>query len=337
MDPTIRDYEIEELQKLAQNIRTAQLEQKLSDSALCRKFTGLGSTKTYQRIREGKDLEELDLEKWLLNYRAVWALIEGGVADEEPCEEYYEDLTPVLKLKKAINGAMKASGNDRLVIMEADTGSGKSTSRKLIEKTYGGRVVIIEACVAWNDSPAALLAEILQTFGLKHPPQMTMKRLEQVLAALNSTRTCLIIEEAHHFGPKCLNMLKTLINKTPGEFVLLTLRTLWKRLEREAYEEARQLTGNRLFERIKLDALHAGDVKKMLDRRCKLAHEDLPSATRMVTDHAQGKGNLAFVRDVCRRAVEIANGDPVTLEIVNSAIAQEEQADERTRAFQPVR
>ena len=319
----IRNHELSELQILAGNIRESQLSQKLNDSAICRKFTGLGSTKTYQRIREGKDLEELDLEKWLLNYRAVWALIEGGVADEEPHEEYYEDLTPVLRLKRAINGAMKASGNDRLVIMEADTGSGKTTSRKLVEKKYGQRVVFIEASVAWNDSPSAFLAEILRTFGLKHPPQLTMKRLEQVLAALNASRTCLIIEEAHHFGPRCLNLLKSLINQTPGEFVLLTLRTLWKRLEREAYEEARQLTGNRLFERIKIEALHPGDVKKMLERRCNMDAADLGQASRMVTERAQGKGNLAFVRDVCRRATEIADGAPVSLETINSAITQE--------------
>ena len=322
-DKIIRDHEIGELFSLAEKIRESQLEQKLTDSAICRKFTGLGSTKTYQRIRERKNLDELDLESWLLNYRAVWALIEGGTAEEEPHEEFYEDLTPVLKLKRAINGAMKASGNDRLVIMEADTGSGKSTSRKLVERKYGQRVVFIEACVAWNDSPAAFLAEILRTFGQKHPPMITMKRLEIVLAVLNSTRTCLIIEEAHHFGPRCLNMLKSLINQTPGEFVLLTLRTLWKRLEREAYEEARQLTGNRLYERIKIESLHPGDVKKMLERRCNVAAEDLANASRMVTERAQGKGNLAFVRDVCRRANELADGEPVTLDVVNSAITQE--------------
>lgn len=322
-DELIKDYELGELHKLAENIREAQLDQKLSDSELCRKFTGLGSTKTYQRIRERKNLDELDLEKWLLSYRAVWALFEGGVSEENPGEEYYEDLTPVLRLKRAINGAMKATGNDRLVIMEADTGSGKSTSRKLVEKKYGQRVVFVEACVAWNDSPAAFLAEILRTFGQRHPPMLTMKRLEIVLAILCSTRTCLIIEEAHHFGPKCLNMLKTLINQTPGEFVLLTLRTLWKRLEREAYEEARQLTGNRLFERIKIESLHPGDVKKMLERRCKVAPEDLTGASRMVTERAQGKGNLAFVRDVCRRASELADGEPVTLDVINSAINQE--------------
>ena len=82
---SLTTVEADELVALAQKIRAWQEVRKLSDNELLRRLPGLGSTKTFGRILKN-DLEELDLERWLSEYRAVWALIEsltGRDRDEE--------------------------------------------------------------------------------------------------------------------------------------------------------------------------------------------------------------------------------------------------------------
>ena len=44
-----------------------------------------------------------------------------------------------------------------------------------------------------------------------------------------------MIDEAHHLGPHCLNTVKTLVNTTPGEFILVAIPTLWNKLQAHAY------------------------------------------------------------------------------------------------------
>ena len=123
------------------------------------------------------------------------------------------------------------------------------------------------------------------------------------VAKLRARRVALAIDEAHHLGANCLNTCKTLINETarstnPCEVILLALPTLWRRLERAAYEEVRQLLGNRLAERIKLGQLREGDVRKLLSRRAKI---DDPRAAQAILKEAQARGNLSFVAAVCER------------------------------------
>ena len=100
----------------------------------------------------------------------------------------------------------------------------------------------------------------------------------------------------------------------------MALPTLWRRLERAAYEEVRQLLGNRLSERIKLGELREADVRKILIRRLKI--DDAKCAAALLKE-ARTRGNLGFVRAVCRR-LEIMDLDGVpTLEAVLQAISVE--------------
>jgi hypothetical protein len=67
-------------------------------------------------------------------------------------------------------------------------------------------------------------------------------------------------------GPRSLNMVKTIINRTPGEVIMIGLPVLLKRLEMAAYQEARQLTLNRLCERITLSSADKDDTAILLER-----------------------------------------------------------------------
>ena len=320
----INSHDAKELVSLARKIQQYQEEKKLNDSALLRKFPGLGSTKTFNRI-VNNELAELDLERQLANYRSVWALIESLGDEETRNEELYDDLSPVRHLQRAFLETMRSTGNNRLVVMEGDTGTGKSSARRLLIEKYGQRLLWIEATSVWKDNSSALLSTVLHALGVKDIPLNSTDRLARLIARLTESRICLIIDEGHHLGLNCLNTLKTLINQTPGEFMLLVMPTLWKRLERDAYEEVRQLVGNRLAERIKLDGLRETDVAKFINRRVdRVDPATLKQAIRMILDRASRYGNMAFVRDVCERVAEQCEGTTgPTLNIWSSAIAAE--------------
>jgi hypothetical protein len=306
MAPTLLlNKEAEELQQLATQIRDYQEAEGLKDSEILRRYHGLGSDKTYRRIRAG-DLDELDIERQLANYRAVWQLIEataGRLTGE--ADEIYDDLSPAMSLRRVFLEVISENGNARLVLLEGDTGTGKSKALDGLLKKYGQRILPIEASEAWGDSPMAFLGEVLSALGQKHLPTTTMGRLNLLIPLISRGRICLAIDEAHHMGPACLNTLKTLINRTPGEFLLLAMPTLWRRTERGAWEEVRQLTGNRLAERIKLGELRNVDIKKLLTRRCDFTD---PRFVKALAEKAPLYGNLAFVRDVATRIAKAVTG-----------------------------
>lgn len=311
-----------ELRDLGQKIRTWQTARELSDTAMVKRFGGLGSTKTYTRVFHG-DLTELDLDRQLANYRAVWALLESVEGDEERSEPLYDDLSPVVQLKRGVFDVFRQTGNQRFLLMEGDTGLGKSKARHLLIEKYGQRLLWVEATEVWNDSPGAFLAAVLSALGVRELPQMAVERFNRVIARLNETRVCLIVDELHHAGPRILNTIKTILNQSPGEVVGLAMPTLWRRIEREAYEEVRQLTGNRLAERIKL-SLRESDVAKIITRRVPGASDTAKEATRLLMDRAPRYGNLAFVSAVCGRVAELAEGTSgPDLEAWGTAISQE--------------
>lgn len=313
-----------ELRELALEVSEYQQIKKLSDSALLKKFTGLGSTKTYKRIL-ANDLSELSLETQLNNYRSVVALIESLGDDDAEEEDIYDDLWPAVELKRVFFDTSRANGNARVIFLLGPTASGKTSARRVLIERYGQRLLSIEATVVWNDSPMAMLGAILKASGEKNIPVSAVDRLDKAEEILSRSRVALVIEEAHHLGPRCLNLVKTLVNKTPGEFVLLAIDTLWRKLEGHAYEECRQLTGNRLAERILIGGdVRDGDAQKLLERRLTWADPaDIKRAVRHVVDKAQSRGRLAFVRDVCKTAAAKAGSDPLTFELFVNAVAEE--------------
>lgn len=297
-----------ELVSLGQKIRDWQEAKKHSTNAMIKKFPDLGSDKTYRRICDD-ELEELDLEKQLERYRAVWALIEALETGTETSEELYEDLTPIAHLRRAFVETMRETSAARAIFMLIPSGGGKTQSCKVLAQKYGQRILMIEANELWNDNPSAMLRDMLLGWGVTEMPPVPVDRFGKVLERLNRSRTCLIIDEAHHMGPRCLNTVKTIINQSPGEVIMPALDTLWNRLERAAYEEVKQLTGNRLADVIRLGSISESDVAKLVTRRVKVMAEPanaglLKQVVKLLTERAANKGNFRFVQKVSKRVLE---------------------------------
>jgi DNA transposition AAA+ family ATPase len=310
-----------ELQALAQRAAEYQARRALSDAEMCRKFQDLGHTKTYKNMQAGQ-FEGYDVERQLANYRAAVAVLEAMDTAAEEREPLYDDLTAPLNLRRALLETFRETGNARVLVVQGDSGLGKSRAVEVMRERYGSRLLVVEVAAAWEDSVMALLGAILAQFGVEAPPAGRSERLAEVVRRLSppNARRALVLDEAHHLGPRTLNTVKTLVNLTPGEFVLLALPSLWRRLELAAYEEARQLTTNRLAERIKL-SLALADVRRMLARRAPGLNGTAEAAAKMLAAKAQHNGNLAFVRDVCRR---LAGCEAPGLDDVAAAIAAEE-------------
>lgn len=314
-----------ELVELARGIRHWQEAKGFTTSKMLRRFPTLGSDRTYGRLVAG-DVDEMDVEKQLVNYRSAWALIEAVGEDASTSEDFYEDLSPVVQLRRAMMETFTETGLCRFILVQGDTGSGKTSAARCLIQRYGSRLLFMELSNYVADSPYNFLVLVLSSLGIKSPPADAMGCFAKAVHELNTTRRCLIIDELHHAGPKILNSIKTLINQTPGEFVGLTMPTLWNRLEKAAYEECRQLTGNRLAERIQLDQINRADMTKFVTRRLPGLNGCTAQAIALLEQSARGLGNLAFVRDVCRRAREQYDGAKITIEDFAGVVAAEQKS-----------
>ena len=271
----------------------------MSRAQLVRNFSDLGSEKSFRDIAAG-NLDGYNAENQLTKYRAVYATMEE-LANQGGEERIYDDLGTVVKLRRAFLGVVKATGTNRVLIVQGESGVGKTTAVGLLRGKYGtGRISYVEASDVWADSPNAFLGAILRALGVTELPAGRVSRLEHVQSRLSISRRCLVIDEAHHLGPHCLNTVKTLVNTTPGEFILVAIPTLWNKLQAHAYQEAKQIATNRLSERVKL-TLDEADIRTYLSKRFENASQaDLKVAAKIIRPNALLAGNYAFVRDVAR-------------------------------------
>lgn len=282
----------------------------------CRDYPGLGSERTFRDFRNGKT-EGYDVEAQLASYRAVQAVIDELSGTSGAREQAYEDLGPVVALRRAFTQVVQSAGTNRVVVIQGESGVGKTTAIRILAGRYGAaRILPVEASDVWGDRPSALLGEILRALGRTEIPPSRVERLDEVRRALCLSRRCLVIDEAHHLGPHCLNTVKTLVNTTPGEFILVAIPSLWAKLQKSAYQEARQLTTNRLSERVKLQLADADIARYLSKFWAEEPQGNLRQAARLIRAQAQMSGNMAFVRDVVR---ELAD-NPLTPENVAKSV-----------------
>ena len=302
-------------------IRKWQLDRKLSDEEMLKQFAGLGSVAVYRDIIAGR-FDDLDTDHWSEEYAAVIFVMDALADAEEDNNPLYDDLSTVMSLRRAVARVLREKGNNRCVMVQGPTGSGKSKAALLLKAKYGARIVLCEANELWKGNITNMLADILRAMGTENPPTGANAKLLLIIERLNAGRRCLIIDEAHHLSVGCINLIKTLINRTPGEIVLLAMGKLWSDIEKAAYQEARQLTQNRLSERIRFDGVRQGDAEILLQRRLDLDVETARKAAAHLLQHTAAAGNLGFVHLVCRKARELAGKSPVTFEIVQNAASR---------------
>jgi hypothetical protein len=293
---------------VAKQIREWQDAQKPrpSDEGMIRQFPGLGSSKTYKALREG-NTAGLILENHLPKYRGVWASIET-LAAKSAAEEIYEDLDPAMAVAYAVTRLIPNLGKERLVLIEGPTGAGKTESLRLIARKYHGSIAEIEAHEGWNTLTCAL-GDILRGLGCKKNEVPITKAgcIDKIIEMLTERRGILAIDEGHHMTAQCLNVIKTIINRTNAVVIIAAIGTLWTKLTARNWEEARQLIHNRLLERVILRAPSTDDAETFLTRRCTIAGA-VRSAAGKVAQMAEHNGRYAFLRRVSERVNSMGEG-----------------------------
>lgn len=132
---------------------------------------------------------------------------------------------------------------NRLVVFLAPTGGGKTHGvARAIAETYPRRSVLVTGNETWRNNYFAAAADIAGAAGVKRENLSGAAQAQQALIdKLNVERPVVVIDEANHFGPRTLNLLKTILNKTTCVVVVLAIPALWALITRENAEEAAQL------------------------------------------------------------------------------------------------
>jgi len=129
----------EALLDVGEKIRHWQLEQipRLSDAQILARYLELGSTRTYKRIHTGEGIEGLDADDWLAKYQSAWNKIQTETL-VRTAEPVYDDLTPTVAIRAAVSRLMRETGQQRLVVVQGDTGAGKTVGLRAVAAIYGG-------------------------------------------------------------------------------------------------------------------------------------------------------------------------------------------------------
>lgn len=302
------------LHSLGELIRTWQLNQtpKLSDQALVNRFPQLGHTRTFKRIHTGTDIESLNADDWLPKYQAVWERIEGDEL-ELSTEPIYDDLEPAVLVRGAWVRAMSQNGLQRLILVEGDTGAGKSSALSALKGRIGNSAYLLESHEGWSRLRTALecLASALSirpTDGDKRP-QSSGDWLELLIERMNKRgKRVVLIDECHHWGGEMLNALKTLINRTNWVFIIAGMRTLIEKLTAAKSQEAKQLLLNRMLEKIQLSGPTAADARRFLTRRAQIDPATGDAILARLAKTAMSYGGFAFLRRVANRLARLPEG-----------------------------
>lgn len=328
--PLLTPNAADQLRTVAKNIETYRTDLGLSKAALLRQYPELGSDKTNGKITEG-NFDQLDVERWLEQYGHVWAQIQN---EDQTGDELIESLAAPVELCRSYLETRNERGNGRFILMLGDSGVGKTSAVQVMKsKPYGGLIHDLEATDVWKDkqgrgTAVPLLQAIGERIGLKDMPANKSRLLGVIVAKLKERRICLVIEEVHHLCPQGVNTLKTLINLTPVIIIATGLPVLWDKLagSRAAWAECKQLTGNRLAERIEL-RLSKEDVAAFILRRLTsgIATEDfLNRAVPLLIQDAVSRGNMKFVSKAVQAFQRQVNrGEDATLDTFKNAIALE--------------
>jgi len=299
---------METLRTLCVRIDAWQQARGFSDSALFRTISGLND-KTHNKIRRG---ESVVPENHLLKYEAAWR--ECAAFDRRAeAELILMDLPPTAAVLGAIESVKLNSGIDRMVLVEAESGGGKTTALTAALSHFADSH-LINAHEGWEASPTAAVGDLIRGCGIPlpeggHMPGGFAARVDLLITGLQKRPRVILTDEGQHTAA-VLNVYKHILNKTGCWVVLATMSSLWKKVQTNRWPEVKQLLHNRLHLRVPLAVPTADSVQQLLSSRLDLSAYTSPNADtkrwidtfKSVATTARGNGLFAFCRKVANAA-----------------------------------
>lgn len=232
-------------------------------------------------------------------------------------------LTHITSARDALNMAF-AEDRNRIVIVLADTGGGKTMIAKSIIRDFSTRACHIEATESWRKSYLAGIQGISRGIGIDEPSKNTRQAEFELLDHLSRHPRIIVIDEGNYFGAACLNLVKAIVNQTKSIVVILSMPVLWKFITRTSQQEARQLR-NRAAAILEFTAVKRADVQVVLSETIPAWHTLNGTAPKAVAAVAEAANNFGLWNTVFSIAdfinQESGSGGPLTLDIVQAAVA----------------
>lgn len=229
-------------------------------------------------------------------------------------------LSYVTEARDALNMAF-AEERNRIVIVLADTGGGKTTIAKSIERDFSSRTAMVEATETWRNSYLAGIQDISRSCGIPEPKNNTRVAQDELITELKKNPRIIIIDEGNYFGAACLNLVKTIVNQTPSIVVILAMPKLWKTITFARNEEARQLR-NRAAAILEFNKVKLADVRlamKAAVPNWASLNGSSEAAAKTITEAANAFGLWNTVFSVADFIVQEAGDGSLTLDIVQKA------------------
>lgn len=297
----------EELFELAARVEAWRVGRGLSSAQLYRTIGGLND-KTHKKLL-AKDLTELRAENHVAKYRAALAEIEMFDRRQE-AEETLPDLPPTESVLLALRTLKLNRGNDRFVLIEGESGAGKTTALKHAAEKIAD-AVYVSAHESWTQRPSLALGELLEAAGARGGlKEGFAARHGDLVARLRERPRLLIIDEGQHMEVRMLNVIKDIINRTPCWVALGTMSSLWKKIQSARWSEVKQLLHNRMHCRVIMPRPDAAAAEAYLSAR--LAFEAPAEKTEearrwqrafdTIAAYARSHGLYAYLRKVAAAA-----------------------------------
>jgi hypothetical protein len=290
----------------------------LGDSEFAKKHLTVSAT-TWYRIRKGDYGANADqafvklacnLQQYRIESAKTAKLVGGRPWHALPQQQSVIDAVTSAKLKDE-------SDPDRLVVFLAETGGGKTALGRQLKLRHDG--ILVEATESWRDSYFAALADIAEVAGVDADDLDAGKHVAEraLLRRLNANRRVLIIDEGEYFGPRTINLVKLLLNKTPTVVVILAIPSLYARWQQRAWDESKQI--NRRAEAIVDGGLVTpDDVRLFVAERFGGAE---PSVCAPIAKAANQFGRFDTVVQIVRE-IDIEDGAKLTRDEVEQAITR---------------
>ena len=231
-----------------------ELQAAQSDRVFSKRWLSVSET-TWFRVRTG-DYEARDHSAVLEKLSADLARLQDHLVITAGTDI---EVLPMEHIKISLAAVRSAFGQprNRLVIILAETGGGKTFVAKAIREEWPGAAANVEPSEVWRKSYLAALQSIADGCHLGTLPTSTRLAEAQVVTYLSQNPRIIVIDEGNYFGAATLNLVKLILNLTKSTVVILALPEFWEALVRTARQEAQQLR-NRTAAKLTLNTDAAG-------------------------------------------------------------------------------
>lgn len=233
---------------------------------------------------------------------------------EDPDGEWFE-LPPHRAVLKALDRAVNAKTQNRLVIFAAATGGGKSALCGHVAMKYDSRV--IEGRESWRKSGKEFCRDVCRAFNSPCNFHTSGQAELGMLTALQrSERNVLIVDESNYFGTPSINEVKLALNRGNTAVLLCGIPSIMRKMVSSSYAEASQLL--RRSQWIEYNKIEADEVRPFL--ACLELTGIEKAACVIVASGATDFGLFDTVKRIREHLIPIDAKRKLTIDDIRSAV-----------------